>query len=72
MCTWVICSVAAGRINRGRDFFPLLSSIKSVGKVLGIALQALWEDCADQKQCDRGRTELFILQASAQGSVCVL
>lgn len=56
----------------GREtFLSLLSSIKSIGKVLGIALQALWEGCGDQKQCDRGRTELSILQASSEASVCV-
>lgn len=55
----------------GETFLSLLSSIKSIGKVLGIALQAPWEGCGDQKQCDRGRTELSVLQASSQASVCV-
>lgn len=72
VCTWVNCSIAAGRINRGeRPFFPSFLVFKSVGKVLGTALQALWEDRGDQKQLDRGRTELYILQASSQASVCV-
>lgn len=56
-----------------RRFFPpsQISGIKCTGKVVGIALQALREDRGDQKQCGIGRTELSILQASSQTSVCV-
>lgn len=48
----------------GRNlFFPLLSSTKSVGKVLGLALQALWEDCGDQKHLiEAGQSSTFCRQ----------
>ena len=65
-------SVTVSRIKMGRLSSPSrISGIKYIEKLVGIALQALWEDRRDQKQCGVGRTELSLLQTRSQTSVCV-